>query len=652
MNYGYSIDDSDIGRDQRTGSAALPWADTLSSTLENAWVHNPTTEIGDLSNEFFAAQPWARAPAQAVSAVFSGVPVIGPAFQAMGLTAAAQPGGAADQFVDPKTLNKLYGQSLGLSFDTPQRKGAVDILVAAKREQRQRDYILAHGPQGFSARSANFLTTLAVSAADPLNIAAAFVPVVGEARAALWTERYGATVSRFAQGAISGGSVTAAYQPLEALRDHVFQEQYGPLDAFMNVAFGTLLGGGLHAGLGKLSDFLGGLHPETREAALTSAVAQSAEGRSVDVSAVMASDPAARVEPTFARPAASAPLGPSAADLETALADVKISRAAAPREPSLLDAIHAAGGLKTRDVAGNRLQDAGNIEEAFRNYKRPGLINNKTGKNLDMMREHLTEQGWLNNGNRDVGLTDLNDLLDHMRTEAQGQKVYHPESTIHGELAYRELLDREFSEAGIASTDAPKGAAQKLAEYRQSQSAAMLAEHEQAQIDHLLLDLSPNSQEALQSHGYEPGSDIGAEFETGDGTQGGVAGRQPQFGGQGNAATGTRQANGSGQVSQEFTSALDRTRSASTDFTRGQEPSPASSPEASKAADEIVRLKEGDDIDAEYQAALAQVADYERQGILTKAEADAARSGSEDIAKANSDSKAAQAAARCLLLHP
>lgn len=328
----YSIDDSDYGRSDRIGQADVPFTDALSSSAEDAWVHNPSNALGDLGNYELAQNPQLREPtADAGEALDDagsafGIPNLGSGLDALSQEAQSRPA-SADNFVDPHTLNQQYGQSLGLSFDQPMRQGAVDILVAQKQAQLQRDYTLAHAPSGAGYTAASLATNLAVSAADPLNVAASFVPVVGETRAALWADRFGSTLARVGQGAIEGGVGAAAIQPIEAARDNAFQQQYGALDAFQNVAFGSALGGGLHAGFGKISDWLGGASPETREAALRSAVAQQAEGRPVDVSAALASDPATSAGygaefDTLSR----APTG----DTEPPVTDTPVSADAAP----------------------------------------------------------------------------------------------------------------------------------------------------------------------------------------------------------------------------------------------------------------------------------------------------------------------------------
>src|SRR4051812_13704547 len=253
MNFSYQpYDPPDNQRDRVLGAATLPESDVLSQ---------------DASDAFFGME---REAGAFIASKVASTPL------------AALRGPGQDEYIDAHTLNQDYGQSLGLSFDKPMRRAQADILVQQKRDQLSRDYTLSHAPGGFWNGTARLGTQLAVSAVDPMNVAAAFVPVVGETRAGLWAQKVGTTTARVAEGGIEGAAGMAALQPVQYAYSNEFQQEYGPMDAFMNVAFGSLLGGGLHAGLGKMSDMLGGLHPETREAALRGSVAQFAEGRPVD----------------------------------------------------------------------------------------------------------------------------------------------------------------------------------------------------------------------------------------------------------------------------------------------------------------------------------------------------------------------------------
>lgn len=211
-------------------------------------------------------------------------------------------------------------------------------------------------------------------------------------------------------------------------------------------------------------------------------------------------------------------------EIAAALEDVKARAAAAPKEPSLFNTIRELGGIKMQDEAGKPTMGAQEIRQIMDTNH--SLANNATGLAPDTMREALAERGWFG-GNRDTAQSDLNDFRALIDREARGGKVYHPEPAIHGDLAYRQLLDREQTEAGITAADSQDVAARKLAEFRVSQGHDLAAAHESAAHQNIQ-GLSPGALEALYSHGYEPGSDFGAEFETGaGGQQPGGAGQAP-----------------------------------------------------------------------------------------------------------------------------
>jgi predicted ABC-type ATPase len=160
---------------------------------------------------------------------------------------------------------------------------------------------------------AGFGVGLGVSALDPINLASAFVPVVGQAR---WLAALRATsgLTRFGAraglGAIEGAAGAAAVEPIVWGVARHEQADYGAVDALMNVAFGAALGGGLHSVGGAIGDKLGWtriareeleargrvpgaldtaarvLHPE-RERAARTALSQLADGRPVDVTGAL-----------------------------------------------------------------------------------------------------------------------------------------------------------------------------------------------------------------------------------------------------------------------------------------------------------------------------------------------------------------------------
>lgn len=243
----------------------------------------------------------------------------------------------------------LYGQK-GLTFEQPIREEVARILSQNRSDQLKREDIWSRGPSDALTVGAGLAVAFAGSALDPLNIASAFVPVVGPARFALWAERLGMTGARLARGAVEGGVGALLVEPVVLGTAQARGLDYDAMDSLMNVAFGAVLGGGLHAGGGLLADRLARLHPSTRDAALRAAVAQVTDGRPVDVRALVELDPAWRGEADFRRSLlGSTTLGRGAGDgLAAALArgperPPPPARAAAAPAAAALDAA-APGG--------------------------------------------------------------------------------------------------------------------------------------------------------------------------------------------------------------------------------------------------------------------------------------------------------------------
>lgn len=150
---------------------------------------------------------------------------------------------------------------MGLDIKIPEqgiRQGALDILIDRHREQAARQQVMAR------ANGGSFGTQLAAgisaSLLDPLNIASAFVPVVGEARYAAMLGRAASPLGRAGiragVGAVEGSVGAAIIEPLPLLAAQQDQTEYGLSDSLANIAMGGLLGGGLHTVGGAVSDAL------------------------------------------------------------------------------------------------------------------------------------------------------------------------------------------------------------------------------------------------------------------------------------------------------------------------------------------------------------------------------------------------------------
>ena len=166
-----------------------------------------------------------------------------------------------DVQVDREELNKEYAK-IGLYFEQDEYQSVVDIMVREKNQERARQSIMARGPAGswnplnggFYVGAAKFGTGLATSFLDPINIAASFIPVYGQARFAKKVAQVGFTRARATRGAVEGAVGATLIEPIVFGVAKSLQSDYDLYDSFLNVTFGTILGSGLHVGAGRLKD--------------------------------------------------------------------------------------------------------------------------------------------------------------------------------------------------------------------------------------------------------------------------------------------------------------------------------------------------------------------------------------------------------------
>ena len=166
-----------------------------------------------------------------------------------------------DVQVDRQELNKEYAK-IGLYFEQDEYQSVVDIMVREKNQERARQSIMARGPEGswnplnggFYVGAAKFGTGLFTSFLDPINIAASFIPVYGQARFAKKVAQVGFTKARAIRGAVEGAVGATLVEPIVYSVAKSLQSDYDIYDSFLNVTFGTILGSGLHVGAGKLKD--------------------------------------------------------------------------------------------------------------------------------------------------------------------------------------------------------------------------------------------------------------------------------------------------------------------------------------------------------------------------------------------------------------
>ena len=171
---------------------------------------------------------------------------------------------------DKNLLNEEY-RDLGLYFERNEYQSVVDIMVDKKKKERERQSIMERGPQGsfnplssgFYVGAAKLAVGIGTSFLDPINIGASFIPIYGQARFArsiakakgMGTKSAKAfRNTRLKKGIIEGAGGALLVEPLVYGVAQRIQADYDIYDSFLNVAFGSVIGGGLHVGAGKLKD--------------------------------------------------------------------------------------------------------------------------------------------------------------------------------------------------------------------------------------------------------------------------------------------------------------------------------------------------------------------------------------------------------------
>jgi hypothetical protein len=342
--------------------------------------------------------------------------------------------GDLSEMVPAEQLNEQYGE-LGMNFDRPMRRDAARILAEQKREDLIRQDVIARGPEGVTAGALQIGASFVRSIMDPINIASAFVPAVGQARYAGMVARMGRTRARLATGAAEGTIGAAATEPLTLSLSRQQQLDYSMADALANVAFGGILGGGVQAVGGKVGDFLQARSRRAREEAMRSAIAQASRGKQVDVGPVLAADAlqnprirGAERQGATSRPRAERPVDLDIdQDIVTARGQVEgidealdalradVAGRGARKPQSLVRFLQASGGL--RDQGGELSAGLG-----ITGRTRPGLVNNRSGLTLDDAALRATEAGFLGTGqglgpqtgggDARAGIDDLLEALD------------------------------------------------------------------------------------------------------------------------------------------------------------------------------------------------------------------------------------------------
>lgn len=135
---------------------------------------------------------------------------------------------------------------------------ALNTLMSRKLIEKRRQEVFGQAEGGLGQGAARLGIALGTGLIDPLNVATAFIPVVGEARYAGMLAKTGSTLGRAGVragvGAIEGAAGAALIEPIIAGSRRFEQADYDMADSLLNVSFGGLFGSGLHTTFGAVSD--------------------------------------------------------------------------------------------------------------------------------------------------------------------------------------------------------------------------------------------------------------------------------------------------------------------------------------------------------------------------------------------------------------
>ncbi len=137
------------------------------------------------------------------------------------------------------------------------RQEALDIVMGSKQLENAAGLVSEN--QGIGGTIAGFGAGLAASFMDPINIASAFVPVAGEAR--VMSLMAGASgigqraAIRAGLGAASGALGAAMIEPMIYLGQQEVQADYTLANSMLNMSFGAIMGGVMHAGGGTFAEW-------------------------------------------------------------------------------------------------------------------------------------------------------------------------------------------------------------------------------------------------------------------------------------------------------------------------------------------------------------------------------------------------------------
>lgn len=207
------------------------------------------------------------------------------------------PARTPSKMLTSREANEQYGIEGHLKFDADIPEPIAQELKGLKQRELERQETMRRAQAGLGT---SLTAGLVATMLDPLNVASAFIPVVGEARFAALAGRIGVGGARAVTGAVEGAVGAAILEPIVLAGARYEQADYDIVDSLANIAFGAGMGAGLHFAGGALKDRIEArrtaspierqiddLPRADQEALARTAVAQMSEGRPIDVGPIL-----------------------------------------------------------------------------------------------------------------------------------------------------------------------------------------------------------------------------------------------------------------------------------------------------------------------------------------------------------------------------
>jgi hypothetical protein len=435
--------------------------------------------------------------------------------------------------ISAQEANEKYAAP-GLKFNNPLPDAVASSMYDAKLDENMRADVAARSASPIARDVVGF----AAGMLDPVNIAASFLPVIGEGNVARMlgtagAESFGAKLATRAVTGAATGAVTQA--PLAALQYGLAsqsQQDYTAADALKSVLMGAVFGGIAHPVVGGVLDAFGandplagafqnsplagqvGADPVLRQQAASAAIAATLEDRPVDVAPLIELGARQREQALALHSMQYDSAAPTAARLN-ALED-DLTRPGVP--DALADNLTAQHEALTdisaseSDIAGVRDQLADPVTQARidaidEELTKPGPLSSVRQQQLMQERGMLTEGA--------VPATPDEIALNSARAEAQrqgnqiaidrnNQRIAALQDQIRQSATVREALGEPAPEAEQSS----RAAAQTEKQFKDTTDTDLPddLDHYEAVVQGMRDrgDLSPETEAALAAHEEAP----------------------------------------------------------------------------------------------------------------------------------------------------